>query len=194
MRSVDTSRCGGMADATDSKSVVREDMWVRVPPPVPPRTSRARECGGADRSTPPHPGSLLCEVDGDAGCAIRDRVEADLPGVRDPVDRPLDDEGRVVRDFAERMRMHDIAGVAQQRLVARGGRGGIPREHEGAVDAGRAADLLLGERLMLCPVLRYGEGEVRARRASPRWDRGRRRRVGTLLVCRVLVDCLAVDG
>src|SRR5690606_6334959 len=161
MRSVDTSRCGGMADATDSKSVVREDMWVRVPPPVPPRTSRARECEGADRSTPPHAVSLLGEVDGDAGRSIRDRVEADLPGVRDPVDRPLDDEGRVVRDCPGRMRMHEIPGVAQQRLVARGGGGGTPRDHQRAVDAGRAADLLFGERLMLCPVLRYGEGEVR---------------------------------
>ena len=28
-------RCGGMADATDSKSVVREDVWVQVPPSAP---------------------------------------------------------------------------------------------------------------------------------------------------------------
>ena len=34
MRSVDTGRCGGMADATDSKSVVREDVGVRAPSPV----------------------------------------------------------------------------------------------------------------------------------------------------------------
>ena len=27
-------RCGGMADATDSKSVARKGVWVRVPPPV----------------------------------------------------------------------------------------------------------------------------------------------------------------
>ena len=28
-------RCGGMADATDSKSVVGNSVWVQVPPPVP---------------------------------------------------------------------------------------------------------------------------------------------------------------
>ena len=28
-------RCGGMADATDSKSVVGNNVWVQVPPPVP---------------------------------------------------------------------------------------------------------------------------------------------------------------
>jgi hypothetical protein len=27
-------RSGEMADATDSKSVVRKDVWVQVPPPV----------------------------------------------------------------------------------------------------------------------------------------------------------------
>ena len=27
--------CGGMADASDSKSDVREYMWVQVPPPAP---------------------------------------------------------------------------------------------------------------------------------------------------------------
>ena len=30
-----TSRSGGMADATDSKSVVRKGVWVRLPPPAP---------------------------------------------------------------------------------------------------------------------------------------------------------------
>ena len=36
LQSVRTSRCrsGEMADATDSKSVVRKDVWVQVPPPV----------------------------------------------------------------------------------------------------------------------------------------------------------------
>src|ERR1700749_1638919 len=29
-----SSRSGGMADATDSKSVVRKGVWVQVPPPV----------------------------------------------------------------------------------------------------------------------------------------------------------------
>lgn len=28
-------RCGGMADATDSKSVVLRDVWVQLPPPAP---------------------------------------------------------------------------------------------------------------------------------------------------------------
>ena len=28
--------CGGMADATDSKSVEGNFMWVRLPPPAPP--------------------------------------------------------------------------------------------------------------------------------------------------------------
>ncbi len=28
-------RCVGMVDEADSKSVVREDVWVRVPPPAP---------------------------------------------------------------------------------------------------------------------------------------------------------------
>ena len=28
-------RCGGMADATDSKSVGSDTVWVQVPPPAP---------------------------------------------------------------------------------------------------------------------------------------------------------------
>ena len=37
-----TGRIGGMADATDSKSVVREDVWVQVPHPAPSITFECR--------------------------------------------------------------------------------------------------------------------------------------------------------
>lgn len=33
--SADSSRSGGMADAEDSKSFVRKDVWVQIPPPAP---------------------------------------------------------------------------------------------------------------------------------------------------------------
>lgn len=31
---VNSCRSGGMADTMDSKSIVSNDMWVRLPPPV----------------------------------------------------------------------------------------------------------------------------------------------------------------
>ena len=32
---IDISRCDGMADVTDSKSVGGDTVWVQVPPPAP---------------------------------------------------------------------------------------------------------------------------------------------------------------
>ncbi len=40
-----TGRSGEMADATDSKSVVRKDVWVQVPPPVLMKNSGFRSSG-----------------------------------------------------------------------------------------------------------------------------------------------------
>ena len=46
-RALASCRCVGMADDADSKSVAREGVWVRVPPPAP--TPRLKRClsGGA---------------------------------------------------------------------------------------------------------------------------------------------------
>ena len=35
IRRFNTCWCGGMADASDSKSDVGDNMWVQVPPPAP---------------------------------------------------------------------------------------------------------------------------------------------------------------
>ena len=36
-------RCGGMADAKDSKSFVGDNVWVQVPPPAPNETNPNRK-------------------------------------------------------------------------------------------------------------------------------------------------------